>query len=137
MRQGPDQLRQPEEVVVPLEKPFDDDRGSIQNLIEADVRMAVVIHFKAGCIRASHCHKTDWHYCCVLQGENEHFHRPGGSNSPAEGIVVRSGQFFFTPPMVGHAMRFPKETVFLALSRNPRDHASYEADVDRVPGLAS
>jgi hypothetical protein len=34
--------------------------------------------------------------------------------------------------MVDHAMRFAKDTVFLTLSRNPRDQASYEADVRRI-----
>ncbi|MBT6087838.1 MAG: hypothetical protein HOH22_19145, partial [Rhodospirillaceae bacterium] len=38
-----------------------------------------------------------------------------------------------TPPMVDHAMRFPVDTVFLTLSRNPRDQETYEADVVRVP----
>jgi len=32
-------------------------------------------------------------------------------------------------------MKFPEDTVFLALSRNPRDQESYEADVVRVDML--
>ena len=38
----------------------------------------------------------------------------------------------FTPPLVDHAMKFPVDTTFLTLSRNPRDQAAYEADVVRV-----
>ena len=41
----------------------------------------------------------------------------------------------FTPPMVDHGMTFPEDTTFLTLSRNPRDQASYEADVVRVDML--
>ena len=32
-------------------------------------------------------------------------------------------------------MKFPEDTTFLTLSRNPRDQASYEADVVRVDML--
>ena len=43
----------------------------------------------------------------------------------------------FTPPMVDHGMRFPVDTIFLTLSRNPRDQASYEADVVRIDMLVT
>lgn len=122
----------PKEVVVPVEKPYVDARGVIQNLVEADIRMAVVITSKKGAVRANHYHKTDWHYCYVLSGSIEYFHRPAGSRSAPERVLVQAGQLFFTPPMVEHAMRFPEETVFLTLSRNARDHEAYEADVVRV-----
>ena len=38
----------------------------------------------------------------------------------------------FTPPMVEHCMKFPIDSLFLTLSRNPRDQETYEADVVRV-----
>mgnify|MGYP007081631892 FL=1 len=38
----------------------------------------------------------------------------------------------FTPPLVEHCMKFPKDTLFLTLSRNPRDQEAYESDVVRV-----
>jgi hypothetical protein len=34
-------------------------------------------------------------------------------------------------------MKFPVDTVFLTLSRNPRDQESYEADVVRVDMVSS
>lgn len=122
----------PKEVVIPVEKPYVDARGVIQNLVEADIRMAVVITSKKGAVRANHYHKTDWHYCYVLSGSIEYFHRPAGSRAAPERVLVQAGQLFFTPPMVEHAMRFPEETVFLTLSRNARGHEAYEADVVRV-----
>lgn len=122
----------PRGVVVPVEKPFVDARGVIQNLVEADMCMAVVITSKKGAVRANHYHKTDWHYCYVLSGSIEYFHRPVGSRSAPERMLIQTGQLFFTPPMVEHAMRFPEDTVFLTLSRNARDHESYESDLVRV-----
>ena len=41
-------------------------------------------------------------------------------------------QMVFTPPMEDHATVFLEDTVLLVASRNPRDQASYEADVRRV-----
>jgi quercetin dioxygenase-like cupin family protein len=122
-------LRDP---IVPLDAPHCDDRGDIQPLVDEDMRSAVMISSRAGSVRANHYHKTDWHYCYVLSGSIEYFHRPHGSDDPPACVEIQAGQLFFTPPMVDHAMRFPKDTVFLTLGGNPRDQASYEADVVRI-----
>ena len=118
--------------VVKLEKPFVDGRGSIQPLVDMMMQSAVMIESKAGSLRANHYHKTDWHYCYVVSGRIEYLHRPTGSDQEPEIILVNEGEMVFTPPMIDHGMRFPVDTVFLTLSRNPRDQESYEADVVRV-----
>ena len=122
----------PTEPLVPLETPHVDDRGAIQPLVDLMMRSAVLITSKKGAVRANHYHKTDWHYCYVLEGCIEYHHRACGSDAPPEVLRVESGQMVFTPPMVEHGMRFPEDTVFLTLSRNPRDQESYEADVVRI-----
>ncbi|NQV57560.1 MAG: hypothetical protein HQ503_16985 [Rhodospirillales bacterium] len=122
----------PEHGVVKLEKPFVDVRGNIQPLVDTMMKSAVMIHSKAGSLRANHYHKTDWHYCYVISGAIEYLHRPTGSEDEPEVILVKESEMVFTPPMIDHGMRFPVDTTFLTLSRNPRDQASYEADVVRV-----
>jgi quercetin dioxygenase-like cupin family protein len=122
----------PQEPIVRLEKPFVDVRGLIQPLVDLDMKSAVLIESTKGSLRANHYHLTDWHYCYVLEGRMEYFHRPHGKSGKPEMVVVDEGHMVFTPPMVDHAMRFPKDCVFLTLSRNPRDQASYEADVRRI-----
>ncbi len=124
--------RWPEEPLVPLEDPYVDARGAIQNLVHGRMGSAVLITSKKGAVRANHYHKTDWHYCYVHSGAIEYFHRPVGSTDPPEVLHISTGQMFFTPPMVEHAMRFPEDTVFLTLSRNPRSHDAYESDLVRV-----
>lgn len=118
--------------VVKLEKPFVDGRGKIQPLVDEMMRSAVMIESKAGSLRANHYHKTDWHYCYVISGTIEYLHRPTGSDAEPEVLMVNEGEMVFTPPMFDHGMKFPVDTVFLTLSRNPRDQATYEADVVRV-----
>ncbi|MCZ6772899.1 MAG: cupin domain-containing protein [Proteobacteria bacterium] len=122
----------PPETVIALAEPFTDERGVIQPLVDLTIQSAAVITSNKGAIRANHHHKTDWHYCYVISGSIEYFHRPTGSTKPPEKIVIKAGEMFFTPPMVDHAMRFPVETVFLTMSRNPRDKESYESDVVRI-----
>ena len=122
----------PKQPKVPLEKPFTDIRGVLQPLVDEMMKSAVMIESKKGTLRANHYHKTDWHYCYVISGTMEYFHRPTGSDKEPERLLVRAGEMVFTPPMVDHAMKFPEDTVFLTLSRNPRNQLAYESDVVRV-----
>ena len=130
-----EKLSWPDQAIVPLEKPFVDDRGAIQPLVDRMMKSAVMIQSNAGALRANHYHKTDWHYCYVISGTIEYYHRITGSTEEPEMLLVKQGQMVFTPPMIDHGMKFPEDTVFLTLSRNPRDQATYEADVVRVDML--
>ena len=125
----------PTEPIVELEKPFVDVRGSIHPLVVRLMKSAVLIESKKGTLRANHYHKTDWHYCYVISGSIEYYHRPTGSDAEPECVVARAGEMVFTAPLVYHGMVFPEDTVFLTLSRNPRDQETYEADVVRIDML--
>ena len=124
--------RWPKEVIVPLSDPFVDARGAIQPLVDEDMKSCVLISSKKGTVRANHYHKTDWHYCYVMMGKIEYYHRPTGSDTPPENVMVEAGQMFFTPPMVDHSMVFPEEAVFITWGRNSRLQEVYEADVVRI-----
>jgi quercetin dioxygenase-like cupin family protein len=125
----------PKVVKVPLEKSFDDDRGAIQPLVDVTMESCVLITSRKGSVRANHFHKTDWHYCYVLSGEIDYYYRPTGSNQKPEKITIKTGELFFTPPMVDHAMVFTQDTTFLTLGRNSRTQEVYEADVVRIPAI--
>jgi len=122
----------PTSVLVPMSAAFSDARGAIQPLVDAPIGSAVLISSRQGAVRANHYHRTDWHYCYVVSGSIEYFHRSTGSSQEPERVLVTAGQMFFTPPMTDHTMVFPEDTVFLTLGRNPRDQESYEADVVRI-----
>ena len=122
----------PTKPIVALEKPFVDARGEIQPLVDLMMRSAVLIESKKDSVRANHYHKTDWHYCYVIDGEIDYYYRPTGSDQEAEKVTVKKGELFFTPPMVDHAMHFNVDTTFLTLGRNSREQAVYEADVERI-----
>ena len=90
----------PSGVAVTLEKPFVDARGSIQPLVDIPMESCVLITTKKDTVRANHFHHTDWHFCYVLSGAIEYWHRQHGSNRQAKKVMVRQGQLFFTPPMI-------------------------------------
>jgi dTDP-4-dehydrorhamnose 3,5-epimerase-like enzyme len=125
----------PASVIVPLENAFVDSRGEIQPLVDLPMESCVLIHSKKGTVRANHYHQTDWHFCYVLSGSIEYFHRPHGSSDKPEKVLVKTRQLFFTPPLVDHAMVFPEDTSFLTFGRNSRSQEVYEADVVRIPPL--
>ncbi len=123
--------------IVPLNKQFADARGTILPLADEDMKSAVLISSQKGAIRANHYHKTDWHYCYVVTGSIDYYHRPVGSTAAPKHCRVATGQVFFTPPMVEHTMCFPEDTVFICLGRNSREQHVYEADVVRVELVTS
>lgn len=121
-----------ENPLVNLETPHADDRGEILPLVDEEMKSAVMISSKKGSLRANHYHLTDWHFCYVLSGAIDYYHRPVGSDTAPKCVRIEKGQLFFTPPMVEHTMCFPEDTVFLCLGKNSRDQKCYEADVRRV-----
>jgi len=125
----------PKDVIVPLEKPHTDARGAMQPLVDVTMESCVLISSKKGTVRANHYHRTDWHYCYVLSGAIDYYHRPHGSTATPEKVSIEAGQMFFTPPNVDHAMVFTEDTSFLTWGRNSRAQEVYEADVVRIPPI--
>lgn len=118
--------------IVVLEAPHADQRGSIVPLVDEEMQSAVLINSKKGSIRANHFHKTDWHYCYVLSGSIEYHWRPKGSKAEPRVKVIKTGEMFFTPPLVEHTMVFLEDCSFLCLGKNSRSQEVYEADIERV-----
>ena len=122
----------PQDVLINLDLEYNDERGSIIPLVDLPMKSCVLIISEKDTVRANHYHKTDWHFCYVIEGEIDYYHRDKGSTNIPEKIKIKKGQLFFTPPMVEHAMVFTKKTTFLTLGRNSRDQKVYEEDVERV-----
>jgi hypothetical protein len=118
--------------LVPLNTPFEDNRGCIQNLLLSPITSVARITSRRGTVRANHYHLTDWHYAFVEAGEILYFERPIDSRAIPNPIKVRSGTMFFTPPNVEHAMLFIEDTVFYTFAKNIRSHESHESDLVRV-----
>jgi len=126
------QGKYPEDCSVPLNEPFVNENGYIQNLILSPVTSVACIESFADTIRANHYHKTDWHYSYVISGKIVYYERPVGETEIPDPRIFGPNQMFFSPPMVEHVMYFPEDTVFVTLAKNVRSHESHESDVIRV-----
>jgi len=127
-----EEITLPKEVMIELEKPFVDERGGIQPLVDLPMKSCVIISSKKNTIRANHYHKTDWHFCYVMEGSIDYFHRKVGDTDTPQLEKIKKGELFFTPPMVEHAMVFHEDTVFLTLGGNSRIQSEYELDLVRI-----
>lgn len=117
---------------VPLDSAHADARGAIQSIVNFPMKNVSLISSKKGSVRSNHYHLTDWHYMYVLRGSFDYYYRPTGSDDKPSLTRVSAGEMIFTPPMEDHATVFLDDTDMIVVSRNPRDQASYEADVRRV-----
>jgi quercetin dioxygenase-like cupin family protein len=126
----------PKDVRVTLENAHADDRGFIQSLVNLPTRNISLIFSEKGSVRSNHYHKTDWHYMYILSGSMDYYYRPNGDTGEIKKVILKKGDMVFTPPMEEHTTFFAEDTHFLAISRNPRDQKTYEADVVRVQLVA-
>tara|TARA_B110000503_G_scaffold128698_1_gene200083 strand:+ start:574 stop:1020 length:447 start_codon:yes stop_codon:yes gene_type:complete len=122
----------PKDVLINLDVEYADERGSIIPLADIPMKSCVLITSKKNTVRANHYHKTDWHFCYVIKGSIDYYHRPHGKDIEPEKLQIKEGKLFFTPPMVDHAMVFTEDTTFLTLGRNSREQDVYEEDVERI-----
>lgn len=122
----------PSDPRVPLDGPFVNHNGSIQNLVMKNMTSVSALDSVKGAVRANHYHKTDWHYTYVASGAVAYFERPIGSDFVPDPIIFRKGDVFFTPPMKEHTMVFLSESLIVTMARNVRSHDSHEEDLVRV-----
>lgn len=130
------QGKYPEDIKVPLDKPYVDHRGVIQNLWLGNCGSVTLITTKAGSKRAQHVHtidengNADHHACYVVSGEIKYTE----GDSPTENLKVytfKEGDMFFSPPNVWHMMEFPQDTVFITMNGICKNHLNYEKNIVR------
>lgn len=117
---------------VPLDEPFRNQNGKIQNLILKSITSVAAITSRKGAVRANHYHKTDWHYAYVVSGAIAYFERAIDSSEIPKPIIFKTGHMFFTPPMREHSMVFLEDTIIITMAKNVRSHENHESDVVRV-----
>jgi len=119
---------------------FTDERGELSHLLknEEPITSAVLITSKKGSVRANHYHKKDTHHVYMIKGSMEYTYRKLKTQSPIQSgtklktIIVNDGETVVTPPMTVHAMKFLEDSVFIALTTEPRSAKQYEKDTVRV-----
>lgn len=109
---------------VPKGTVFENENGTIENVLLRPATSFAVIRSKKGAIRANHWHRTDWHYIHVISGAIMYF----------EDEVVDQflpGETVFTGPATRHAILSMEDGVFVTMSLRVRSHEAHELDVVR------
>jgi quercetin dioxygenase-like cupin family protein len=112
---------------------FTDNRGEMSHLIGKNINInsAVLITCKKGAIRANHYHKKDSHFAYVLKGKMIYYYKVADKEKVRK-ITVNEGSLVYTPPNEIHAMKFPVDSIFIALTTEERQRNQYEEDTVRV-----
>ena len=121
----------PKEMLVPLDAPFKDVRGKIQNLVNVPVGSVAIITSKAGTARSNPWHKNNWHYLHVISGSMKYLEKNLDGTELKE-LICNAGDMVFTAPEKIHRTEFLEETVLLSLGNTSKEHEHHEEDLVRV-----
>ncbi len=121
------------ETVRHIDPAFVDARGEIHNLFEGQLGHVALITSKAGSVRANHYHKQDLQYIYLVSGAYESYSCPIEEPQNVQKLMVEPGDIVKTPPLVAHAQKFTKDSVFLAFSTRLREEGKYEDDTLAFP----
>lgn len=116
-----------------------DRRGAVQPLVNQTMGHVGLLSSVKGSLRGNHFHRTNWHYCYVMTGAFDYWHRPAGSTESPAHLKVGTSEMVFTPPLEEHAMVFTEDTLMLVMHRNRRDKGysgdDYAAALVETDGL--
>jgi len=120
----------PNQVEVPLDPPFVDDRGTIQNLWLGQSGSVTYIESKKGAVRARHKHSFDYHASHMITGSVLY------TEKDDDGKILHSkeykaGEMFFSRPKVWHEMVFLEDSKMITINNLVKNHENYEKDVVR------
>lgn len=122
--------------VTHIKPEFTDERGFISRLVDDDsihFRAVLLITSKKGTARGNHYHKKDAHYVYCLSGKFRYSEKDMNKRSSnKESVILKPGDLVLSHPMVAHSMEFLEDTVFLAITTEPREHEKYEEDTVRL-----
>lgn len=122
--------------VTHIKPEFSDERGFISRLVDDDTigfRAVLYITSRKGTVRGNHFHKKDAHYVYCLSGRFKYSEKDiSKRSSKIESVILKPGDLVLSRPMTAHSMEFIEDSVFLAITTEPREHEKYEKDTVRI-----
>ncbi len=110
---------------------FEDQRGSIRDiLIGKEIDAVTILTCKKGSVRGNHFHKQSVQYGYVVSGSFVCATQIG--DNPVEIKELKAGDLIAHPLNEKHAFKALEDSVFLALTKGPRQGTSYEKDTFRL-----
>lgn len=121
----------PEDNMVPLDDPFIDSRGTIQNLWLGESKSVTLITTKKGAERASHWHQGDFHSIYIISGSIKYLERNQDGTNRQEKII-KQGEMVFTKPEVVHKVIALEDTVFITVNGIIKNAENYAKTMTKV-----
>jgi len=118
---------------------FKDGRGEIRDLLtHTAVDAVTLITCTKGAIRGNHYHKKTTQYDYVLSGVLKCVSKDMKTGKMTR-TTLKAGDVAMHPPYEAHAFEAVVPSVFLSLTKGPRNGADYENDTIRLeaPIIAS
>ena len=91
---------------------FDDQRGSLVQLVHKGYSQVNAVTTKAGVFRGGHYHKINHEIFYVISGE---FRFTAEKDGLKEEYIFKSGDMFEVLPYVFHSFDYTKDTVLVAM----------------------
>lgn len=111
---------------------FKDARGEIRDLItHTPVDAVTLITCVKGAIRGNHYHKKTTQYDYILSGTLTCVSKDMKSGKQTR-TLLKAGDVAMHPPYEAHAFEAVERSVFLSLTKGPRNGADYENDTIRL-----
>jgi tellurite resistance-related uncharacterized protein len=121
----------PDDINVPLDTPFIDGRGTIQNLWLSQSGSVTFIESNPEAIRARHKHIGDWHATYVISGKIKYTELEDDENTIIKECIFNTGDMFFTKPGVFHIMEFIEHTKMITINNIVKNHENYHNSIIR------
>ena len=111
---------------------FKDERGEIRDLLtKTTVDAITLITCKKGSVRGNHYHKKTVQYDYVISGKFACYTKPM-PNGKIQKRILLGGDIAFHPAMEAHTFLALEDTVFISITKGPRNGADYEKDTIRL-----
>lgn len=110
---------------VRLSANFEDDRGTITDLIAAKVDAVTLVRSNAGAIRGNHLHPNTTQWAYLLSGRLK-------IATPDETVIAEAGDLVRNEMGEPHAWEALEDTVCVVFVQGPRAGDAYESDTFRL-----
>ncbi len=125
------QEQYPEKIEVPLDFPFCDLRGVIQNIWLGTSGSITYIESNEGAVRANHKHSSDFHATFIISGKIQYLEFSDEGKTVILDKIFSEKEMFFTRPGVYHRMVFLENTRMITVNNLVKSHDNYEKDIKR------
>ncbi len=105
---------------------FNDDRGSLTQLVHSGYEQVNVLISKKGVKRGGHYHKISTECFYVVNGMVK---VTAKNNNECQCVTFKQGDFFEIEPYIIHSMDFPEECVLIAMYDKSIEGSNGEKDI--------